>query len=1021
MEKYGYQLPSKHQVVEVQALANQLYLLNINQKVLFINFEFLNNSRYLKVEHQEVKVDSRDELITKIEANSVFLHIPLRSHPKHVDEIITLADYNLNVYRHLLKVEDKLVFVSLTLLFSIESDKLFSEDLLMQSTTFTEYLHKRPSIAIRFPQSIKKIYHLQQKGLLVLEMEDRSLAFLQTASFAHFDFSADGLGEPKTDGMLEDRPYARRWKANCPNNVNILAIFEAYNSVFIRSDSQEIWKLDVDYGQFSYSLTPVPETPGPSRPSRTLGVAETIYQNMDISFREGITQEEFEGLFSDISARDSVLFTQLLSISEDEETTTHQMLVTVEGKLLLIPVFAPLLELTSIVQFALVDTGIANIDRAQLIAERVVFTKDCTLFSWKPSLKEAVQSVQEARKNNVVRAKVKSMVTAPKDPVEEDGQLVFRLNKISPSVLVQTQLNGSVRSIQRIRPLYSQPKAALLKHVILASLHNNTVEILDLDSKLFFLENHPCDACLITALFDDAAGFLWLVYKDCSIEVVRFELESIQCIVAGREAMAGAAFSPNSSLEVQNLIKESVYVSQRVRLGVENQEVFGKLLKAYYHSYFEFDSMRWLGQAEFVRLSRTNLILTYHLRSFFNFLGVTYTDFDKIDQNSEVFIPEFNPVFDDDEFRFIFLGNAARQVPPSSGDRKLRAGTTLDEKTRTGLHSPEVSQYHHFLSNLFRDRFALLRQRLSTLPSHLLIEKSREDLQKILAYRFSLKKSKEDLFRQLFEDFFRDEISQVVTQRVGANRVYYRLNDGRSLRDVFSLPANFESSERGDWNRDFLSLLLAPLLVSPIPKLENIFTFIAKNSVKMPFLKMQVGLQGLGNSLTLFATPLDAPEFTSDLLENNFGLHLSFLTSFANFLVASNGLVSQGVITSIANEFLDRLVLRRKAPLNVFLLVLYFFNDDLQLSAAAQYLLNVFTKNIQTYKSKLQASTLIKEEFKSLYSLQSLGDPAGPALSKIDLTFLMTTFVLLPQSEWMEDEQILRVVFWVLNFVESAH
>lgn len=1013
MEKFGYQLPSKHQVVEVRSLANQLYLLNIDQKVLFINFEFLNNSRYLKVENQEVRVDARDELVTKIEANSVFLHIPFRSHPKPVDEVITLADYNLNVYRHLLKVADKLVFVSLTLLFAIESDKLFSEDLLMQSTNFSDYLHKRPSFAIRFPGPIKTVHLLEKQGLIVFEMDDGGLTFLRTASFAQFDFAGDGLGEPRSEGLLEERPYTRTWRHSQPKKLNILGIFETENSIFVRSDSAELWKLELNYAQESYSLVLL-TTAAPSPASSS--VVGSLYESLDVNFQQGITRREFEGLLADISPSDSVLFTQLLSVTEDEETTTHQLLVTAQGKLLLVPVFAPLLEPTSIVQFALIDTGIPNFESLQLIAQRVVLTKDCVLYSWKPSFKGSVLAVEEVRKENTVRSRVKSQTTS-KDSEEGPGCLVFRVTRLSPGLLLQSQLNGGVRSIQRIRPLYSRQKTPFLQNVVLANLHNNTVEILDLESNLFFLENHPCESPLITALFDDASGFLWLVYSDCTLEIVRFELESILCVVAARETGDPAAFSPDSSLEMQNLIKENVYVSQRVRLGVDNQEVFGRLLKAYYHSYFEFDSMRWLGQAEFVRLSKTNLILAYHLRSFFNFLGVTFTDFDKLAQNSETFIPEYHSVFDDDEFRFIFLGNASRPASSTGSDRRTRV-SALDEKTRLSVQNSEVSQYHHFLSNLFRDRFALLRQRLSTLPSHLLIEKSREDLQKILAYRFAIKESKEDLFTQLFEQFFRDEIVEVVTQRVGASRVFYRFQEGPSPRDAFSLPATFESSERGDWNRDFLSIMLGPLLQTPSPKLETVFSFIAKNSVKVPFLKMQVGLQGLGNSLTLFATPLDSPAFSADLLEKNFGLHLSLLTTFANFLVAANGLVSQGVLSSISNEFLDRLVLRRQAPLNVFLLVLYFFNDDLQLSAAAQYLLNVFTKNIQTYKSKLQASTLIKEEFKSLYSLHALGDPAGPALSKIDLTFLMTTFVLLPQSEWMEDEQILRVVFWVLNFVE---
>ena len=137
--------------------------------------------------------------------------------------------------------------------------------------------------------------------------------------------------------------------------------------------------------------------------------------------------------------------------------------------------------------------------------------------------------------------------------------------------------------------------------------------------------------------------------------------------------------------------------------------------------------------------------------------------------------------------------------------------------------------------------------------------------------------------------------------------------------------------------------------------------------------------------------------------------------SFINFPSTQ---IQPACLEILSSQLLDRLVLQRINQVNVFILVLFVFNDDLYLSAASQFLMNIFTKNLPVYKSKLQASSAVKRELKSLYNYSSKNDVLAQFFpTKLDLAFLMTTFELMPKIEWLNDPNIVKFIFWFLKYV----
>ncbi len=136
------------------------------------------------------------------------------------------------------------------------------------------------------------------------------------------------------------------------------------------------------------------------------------------------------------------------------------------------------------------------------------------------------------------------------------------------------------------------------------------------------------------------------------------------------------------------------------------------------------------------------------------------------------------------------------------------------------------------------------------------------------------------------------------------------------------------------------------------------------------------------------------------LLARNDYLHIVFLTTLTSFLI-SNKRISQTLSHKISNELFSAFVVNKRAQINIFVLVLLFFNDNLYLSSAAHYLLNKIDKEREMFVEKLQIAPRVKNKIldifvKQIKKLKNLDQQ----LSKLELSLLLNILLIHPEALW---------------------
>lgn len=1017
MSKYDYQIPTKHQIVATQTINNQIHLLDIDQKLIFINFEFWNNFRFLKIENQEIRIETPEDLASKITANTLTIYIPFRSHKKFVDAIITLQDYDLDVYKKIFRVEEKIVFVSRTFIFFVENDRIFASDLLLESTNHQLFNQKYPSNALKCEFNILNAFYLKTNNVLILIDDKKRFHILQGSVFESFLQSLSDFSLMEEMEKMLVYKYKSHWIKEGENIDQILTIFEVDLKIYIRcADFAELFELTMNHEKKVYRITKFGCFV--NQVFRKNVFLSKIYQNLNSTFSKMISFVQFVDLFSGFDFENDEIHSNFLA-SLFRPGNTTLIIISKKGKIIFLPMFAFLFDESNIIEIGIIESNLENIKNACYRDQKLIFTQGCTLYKMALT-KSDFETVKEIAVENSKMKKIEKRFKTVDVNIDlkVSNALRFKLRSSSFSRFTKMSLNGHVKSIHNFRPMYSKSECSeYLERFLVLKLTNKTIEIIDLASDFFLLENHSFEFEFVAALYDDFSNLLLLAYENCNIEIFRFEMESVVKIIEHVNQFAGQQMVlPENDFEIQNMIKDHVKLLQQTRLTPENQGFMRKLLKAYHNTYYELNNLNWFSESDYIKSNRMNTMILYHLKSFFNFINISYNDIFKTYQNSETVIPVFQKVFPDNEPSDFLTRTGYNYIDPRW--REMRR-TSLDEVQKFVFLNFDIRQYHSYLNNIFKDRFAFLREKLSTIPCHFLTEKTREGLAKILDSKFGIKETKEQVFSTLFSDFLRFQLKGIVQGTNGENGLYFNLIIDGKPTSAFGFFNSYESNEKSEWNKELVSIIYQFLLKKTNVRMSPLLTFVKNNGVKFPFLKLRQAYQGLSNTLTVIEPTIDSKEYISDVIENNFNLHFSLITSFTGFMVSSHGQISQSVLGVMCNEFLDKLILKRNGLVNVFIIVLYFFTDNLYLSAASQYLLNIFTRNSQLYKHKLQASSTIKEELKTIFDFSTKpGNELKEQLTKIDLTFLMTTFVLFREKDWIENDQIVHTVFSFLNFIK---
>ena len=599
------------------------------------------------------------------------------------------------------------------------------------------------------------------------------------------------------------------------------------------------------------------------------------------------------------------------------------------------------------------------------------------------------------------------------------NKLILRLNKASLDMFTKRKLNGRVESMLEIREFSNSDKNESLANLVVLNLNNKTLQLIDLDKNYIYLENHSVQEKAVEVVFNQNSNFLIVFYENLEVDVFQLELESIRQIVF-HNSILRASFEVlgEEDFVIQNMIKQHMFLTEKSKLTADNPGVLNKHLKAYYNSFLDPNNFTWFQNNECGKTNKVNSIISYHLKSSFNCSKITSNDLVKAYQNSEHFLPTYKPVFfKNTKHKNSDLSEVSRESKISE-IRDSRSSSLSDYK-RNSISIVEVQQFHNFQNNLANDRFAFIRENLGSIPNMFLNQSSREDFTKAMMKKFGIKKSRDKIFKQIYNEFLGNRHRKLLTGKNENISYYFRFPIGNKQIPLFISSIGFENNEKGVWSKESISVMFYMFLTKSNVRMAPLFQFAKTNAIKVPFLKLNCSYQSSGNTLTIVDPSVESLEFRQTTIENNFIAHLFLMNSFLSFVVFTNRMVPSKILTTISNEILDQMILKRRTPMNVFLLVIYFFNDNHCISAVSQYLLNVFSKNAQIYKNKLKSLQNIKELLNSFYDFKSKNDDLvtmNP--TKLDLTFLMATFILLPQSQWTEDPNTSKLIFWFLNFVE---
>lgn len=138
------------------------------------------------------------------------------------------------------------------------------------------------------------------------------------------------------------------------------------------------------------------------------------------------------------------------------------------------------------------------------------------------------------------------------------------------------------------------------------------------------------------------------------------------------------------------------------------------------------------------------------------------------------------------------------------------------------------------------------------------------------------------------------------------------------------------------------------------------------------------------------------------------------MCSMVSFLLTYR-YIPQEFSKQVANQVFSYFV-RPPHKINIFNLILYFFNDNIFISASTHFLLNKLTAESANRIVNFDTSNKILEKFKSIFENQiSKIENPKDEFSKLELCFLLVIVLTDPTEKWAQSEQTKRYLIHVFN------
>ncbi len=1025
MSKTIHKLPSAYQVIAVHQEGNSLYIMDIDQKITIIDFSSVNKENFFMYNDISIanrKIKELSEVFEDQNMRTIF--IPGRLFSKRMDEILTLDDYKMNIFLHMNFVQNYCVFGGKRDIIIVEKKSLLESADLLQFESHSNFQKSYQVVQLKLQFELSKIFETttSEEKLLFL-IDSRNQVYILTQKdieniWTEHDSAGSASNRITTESQYEKLLIYKLHLTkldiiqDCTLSITGIAIVEEYIYFYTNNQKSSFQMPLTDVKtQLSSSTSEGPEhfklnikltQKHGERLKNSLFMA--LHSNFSNYFTKTVTIEQLEELLSPQFSADEKIVKDFICYSENE-SRSYYLILTTTGNVLFFPLFFSIVENENLLEFYLLRTGLSNIEQCFYICDNLILSDDSLLyiFDFEKNLWDVCRQIEiENICATEIVEKAKTLGFSDKLPKYSD-KLLLRLVEADfnqrKSLLLKGQLSG-IRYIQNFNS--SAKPLPFLSQVLVLVYANKNIQILSIRELIYLLEDFSHENRFISAIFDSNNNYLYLCYEEGIVEVFRCEMASIVYILSKKETLQN--FYPREEKfhhSIQNSLKELIEHLQTTRITQDSPGLLKKLLKSYHHSFADFNNIKWFSQSEIVKKTSYNDLLLFHLKSFFNYCNICFNEISKSCECSGAIYHPATKVFGIDA------------SDEANYDQSL--------ESQKELFKVDTKHLHLFLNNLNKDRFAFVREKLSILPIiYSLRKKNRESFFRILKQKYKFAYSNEEFFSEMYRSFFADPLQNVLLSHRDSENTYMSLQLSNRKISGVSYNTNRIVKANVDWKYEYLSYFFPFVLQYMDSGALSVLNFANSFGLKVPLVKVRIAYQGLGNTMTFHRVSLDSTKFLDVALEKNSYLHLNVLTNLTAFLI-SNNQISLNVTNAFANEIFKKLILSRKAPINIFILVLYFFNDSLPLSASAHYLINKFSKERELYTQKLEASSEIKQKMKNIFKQQINKLPNPDCLSKLELTFLMATLLLIPPVEWIGDSAITSTILSFVSLVTSIN
>jgi len=159
MSKSVHKLPSNYQIINVCQDQSLLYLLDIDQKLIVINFENVNKESFFLYNDISItnrKIKEIPESFEESNVRSIFL--PFRTFSKRMDEVITLEDYQMNVFLHVHFIDRLGVFIGKNTIMLADRDEMLQSAALLKFETYAKYQKDNQVVLLKLSIEVAAVF-----------------------------------------------------------------------------------------------------------------------------------------------------------------------------------------------------------------------------------------------------------------------------------------------------------------------------------------------------------------------------------------------------------------------------------------------------------------------------------------------------------------------------------------------------------------------------------------------------------------------------------------------------------------------------------------------------------------------------------------------------------------------------------------------------------------------------------------------------------------------------------------------